>query len=80
MLNDLKERFSSQEGPECCVCLGSNQFIEYASINELINHIECVELNKAEMGTVQKLGFDNHGFTHFYDTLQEVWENMNHSE
>lgn len=80
MLNGLKEKFHSQEGPGCCICIGTNQFIEYKSVNQLINHIECVELNKAEREIVQKLGFDNHGFTNFYETLQEIWKNANDSE
>ena len=80
MLNELKERFETQEESGCCVGLGSNQFIEYESVSELIDHIECVKLNKAESEAVQKLGFDSYGFTNFYDTLQEIWENANDSE
>jgi hypothetical protein len=54
------------------VGLGSNEDIEYEGIADLMNQVECTELTEEEYKVLKKFGFDDYGFTSFWDTIAEA--------
>ena len=54
------------------VGLGSNEDIEYEDIADLMNCINCTELTDEEYNVLTKFGFDDVGFTGFWDILAEA--------
>ena len=54
------------------VGLGSNEDIEYEDIADLMNQVECTELTENEYKVLEKFGFDDYGFTCFWDTIAEA--------
>ena len=54
------------------VGLGSNEYIEYDDIADLMIHVECTELTEDEYNVLTKFGFDDFGFTNFWDTIAEA--------
>lgn len=54
------------------VGLGSNEDIEYEDIADLMNQVECTELSEEEYNVLMKFGFDDYGFTSFWDTIAEA--------
>lgn len=64
----LDEEYTSDIG----VMLGSNETIEYDDIADLMIYVECTELTDDEYNVLKKFGFDDYGFTDFWDTLAEA--------
>lgn len=64
----LDEEYTSDIG----VVLGINEYIEYDDIADLMIHIECTELTDEEYKVLTKFGFDDFGFTDFWDTIMEA--------
>ena len=56
---------------DICVVLGSNEYIEYEDIADLMNQIKCTELTEEEYNVLTKFGFDDYGFTSFWDLIAE---------
>ena len=54
------------------VGLGSNEDIEYEDIADLMNQVTCTELTDDEYNVLTKFGFDDFGFTDFWDTIAEA--------
>ena len=66
--SQLDEDYTS----DVCVGLGSNEYIEYDDIADLMNQVECTELTDDEYKVLEKFGFDDYGFTSFWDTIAEA--------
>ncbi len=67
----LDEEYTSDIG----VMLGSNEYIEYDDIMDLMIYVECTELTDDEYNVLKKFGFDDYGFTDFWDTIAEAVAN-----
>ena len=57
---------------DVCVGLGSNEYIEYENIKDLMNNVKCTELTDDEYNALTKFGFDDYGFTDFWDTIADT--------
>ena len=57
---------------DVCVGLGSNEYIEYDNIADLMDSVKCTELTEDEYDILMKFGFDNFGFTDFWDTIADA--------
>lgn len=57
---------------DVCVMLGTNEDIEYKDIADLMNQVTCTELTEEEYNVLMKFGFDDFGFTDFWDTIAEA--------
>lgn len=66
--SNLDEDYTS----EVYVGLGSNEDIEYEDIADLMNQVTCTELTEEEYNALTKFGFDDFGFTSFWDTIAEA--------
>lgn len=64
----LNEDFTS----DVCVGLGSNEYIEYEDIVDLMNQVTCTELTNEEYNILTKFGFDDFGFTDFWDIIADA--------
>lgn len=64
----LNDDFTS----DVCVSLGSNEYIEYENIADLMNNVKCTELTDDEYDILMKFGFDYFGFTDFWDTIADA--------
>lgn len=54
------------------VGLGSNEDIQYDDIADLMNQVTCTELTEKEYNVLTKFGFDDFGFTSFWDIIAEA--------
>lgn len=54
------------------VGLGSNEDIEYNDIADFMNQVTCTELTEDEYNVLMKFGFDDYGFTSFWDIIAEA--------
>lgn len=66
--SNLDEYYAS----DVCVGLGSNETIEYDDIADLMNQVTCTELTEEEYNALTKFGFDDFGFTGFWDTITDA--------
>ena len=55
-----------------CVGLGSNEYIEYEDIADLMKQVKCTELTEDDYNVLTKFGFDDYGFTDFWDIIAET--------
>ena len=54
------------------VGLGSNEDIEYVDISDLMNQVKCTELTEDEYNVLMNFGFDDYGFTGFWDIIADA--------
>ena len=66
--SNLDEDYTS----DVYVGLGSNEDIEYEDIADLMNQVTCTELSEEEYNVLMKFGFDDYGFTSFWDIIAEA--------
>lgn len=66
--SNLDEDYTS----DVYVGLGSNEDIEYEDIADLMNQVKCTELTEEEYNVLMKFGFDDYGFTSFWDIIAEA--------
>lgn len=66
--SQLDEDYTS----DVCVGLGSNEYIEYEDIKDLLNQVTCTELTDEEYNVLMKFDLDDFGFTSFWDTIAEA--------
>ena len=55
-----------------CVYIGSNENIEYESLDDFMNTISCRELSDEEARVLSDFGFSSYGHTGFYDLMCNI--------
>ena len=66
--SNLDEDYISAVG----VGLGTNEYIEYDDIADFMNQVTCTELTDEEYKVLEKFGFDDFGFTSFWDMIADT--------
>ena len=66
--SNLDEDYAS----DVCVGLGSNEYIEYEDIADLMKQVKCTELTEDDYNVLTKFGFDDYEFTDFWDIIAET--------